>query len=259
MSQSGVLIVMVATSLATWWSWWRRWRKMGFLWPRETPKDSTWSPVLLVPVVSYVTLCVVTVFLPRKAISIAQDAEPIMLTTITINCFISFFLLIGLRATSPRRVAENDFNLADWKTQLSDGLETALAGFVPVLAVLLATQVWRTPQDQHVILQTLMQDASFRTLALVVVSAVLIVPLAEELLFRVVLLGWLKTCLSRGAALTISSLAFAAMHGWPDGIALVPLAFLLGSLYDHQHRLLPIYTAHAFFNLTNILLTLAAR
>lgn len=259
MSQNGVVLVMFATSLAIWWNWWQRWQMSGQIWERSTPSDSKWDPALVALVLGYVALCVVAVLRPRREPSITDDVEAIMFSTISLNIFLAVFVLVGLRITAPRRLAECDLNLTGWKRQIQDGLETAVASFLPVFLMLLATYQFRSAEGQHVILRKLMDDASPRTLALAVFSAVIVVPLAEELLFRVVLLGWLKTWTSRRTALIVSSLTFAAMHGWPDVIALVPLAFLLGALYDHRHRLLPVYVAHAFFNLANILLTLAAR
>ena len=60
-------------------------------------------------------------------------------------------------------------------------------------------------------------------------------------------------------AIGISSIAFAMVHGPLDGAALMPLALLLGILYDRRHSYLAVVVAHAFFNLWNIALTMAAR
>jgi membrane protease YdiL (CAAX protease family) len=59
-------------------------------------------------------------------------------------------------------------------------------------------------------------------------------------------------------AIGVSAVVFSVVHGQLDGVALIPLALLLGCLYDRQHRFLPVFVAHAFFNLTNIVLALVA-
>jgi len=44
-----------------------------------------------------------------------------------------------------------------------------------------------------------------------------------------------------------------------DGIALIPLALLLGFLYDRRRSYWSVFVAHAFFNLTNIVQTMGSR
>jgi membrane protease YdiL (CAAX protease family) len=146
-----------------------------------------------------------------------------------------------------------------WRRQVGDGVETALASFLPVLALLLLTAWWRQPAEKNLLLRLLEQDDRLATLAWVLAAAAVCAPIFEELLFRVILLNWLKSKVGSTHAIGVSSLAFALVHGPLDGAALLPLAMLLGILYDRRQQYLSVVVAHAFFNLWNVALTMASR
>ena len=84
----------------------------------------------------------------------------------------------------------------------------------------------------------------------------IVAPLMEELLFRVILQGWLNDTCGLRIALPVTSLLFAFMHGWRDGIALLPLSFLLGLLYASRQRYLAVVAAHGLFNSANLVLAM---
>jgi membrane protease YdiL (CAAX protease family) len=58
-----------------------------------------------------------------------------------------------------------------------------------------------------------------------IVRGCLIVPLFEEIFFRSLLFGWLRTRLSTRSAIGVSAALFAAMHGYP---IVMPYVFLFG-------------------------------
>lgn len=91
-----------------------------------------------------------------------------------------------------------------------------------------------------------------------IVLAVVVAPLTEEISFRVGLFRWLRTRTLRGVALFAPAIVFAAIHG--NLAVLVPLAVLAVILalgYEHYgHPAVPIL-AHALFNLNTIALLLA--
>ena len=81
-------------------------------------------------------------------------------------------------------------------------------------------------------------------LAALLVMAVL-APLAEELVFRGLLYGWLESRWNSGVAFVVSSLAFAAAHYEPAHIVLVlPLGLLFGYLRRRTGSLVPSLAAH---------------
>jgi membrane protease YdiL (CAAX protease family) len=74
-------------------------------------------------------------------------------------------------------------------------------------------------------------------------------PLAEELVFRGLLYGWLAGRWSNLVAFVVSSLAFAAAHAEPVHILLVlPLGFWFGWLRWRTGSLVPTIVAHMINN-----------
>jgi len=77
----------------------------------------------------------------------------------------------------------------------------------------------------------------------------LLAPLAEELVFRGMLYGWLAGRWSNLVAFIVSSLAFAAAHTEPLHILLVlPLGFWFGWLRWRTGSLVPTIVAHMINN-----------
>jgi membrane protease YdiL (CAAX protease family) len=114
----------------------------------------------------------------------------------------------------------------------------------------------RTSEDQHQLLQWLGRGGlSTGWRVLIVVSAVVLAPVAEELMFR----GLLQSALRRlGAspwlAIAGASVIFAAFH-WgqlKDMPALAALAVGLGYSYERTGRLYPSMLMHALFNAVSI-------
>jgi membrane protease YdiL (CAAX protease family) len=82
----------------------------------------------------------------------------------------------------------------------------------------------------------------------------LLAPLAEELVFRGLLYGWLEGRWGPRVALVASSIAFAAAHIEPAHILLVlPLGFLFGWLRSRTGSLVPSVVAHMANNATAVL------
>lgn len=257
-AQAAIVVVMVAISAAVWWLWWRRWRRFGEVCPSESVPPTPINVVALILTITYVWLSLISVVSPE----VREPAKTISLSSVQAACaarFVMLALLCGLLGFESRSLRGLGFRFDHWRRQVSDGLETAHASFLPVLLLLWATAYWRQPAGKNPLLRMLEQDNGLVTLAWVLIAAVICAPLVEELLFRVILLGWLKTKTSSTHAIGISSIAFAMVHGPLDGAALMPLALLLGSLYDRRHSYLSVVIAHAFFNLWNIALTMAAR
>lgn len=158
--------------------------------------------------------------------------------------------------------------LAPAPTRLSAG-RAALRGarvFVTLLPLVLATSLaWQAalpifgiePEPQDLV--TLFANTGdWPALAGMIVLAVLIAPLTEELLFRIGLFRWLRTRVPRVVALLIPAVVFAALHGSLS--VFVPLAVLalgLALAYERDgHPLIPI-VAHSLFNLHTLVLLLA--
>ncbi len=90
-------------------------------------------------------------------------------------------------------------NLADLglsATQIGQDLLLGLTGFtmlvVPMLAIQLTSAFFIQTEERHPFIDIILQTPDIRFLAVVAVSAVVVAPLAEEFLFRVILQGWLE-------------------------------------------------------------------
>ena len=96
---------------------------------------------------------------------------------------------------------------------------------------------------------------------LIVFSAVVMAPLAEEVFFRGLLQSMLRTRTGRPwLAVTVTSAAFAAVH-WntPQDIpALFALSLVLGYNYERTGRLAPVIAIHVLFNAISIVWILVA-
>lgn len=94
-------------------------------------------------------------------------------------------------------------------------------------------------------------------IAVVFFFAVVVAPLAEELLFRVGLFRWLRGRAPRAVALLAPALVFAALHPYLAVVApLFVFAIMLSLAYERSgHPLTPI-VAHSLFNLHTLLLAL---
>ena len=87
-----------------------------------------------------------------------------------------------------------------------------------------------------------------------------VVPIAEELMFRGLLFGWLRSRLGLRPAMAISALCFSLLHGiaW-----LIPAIFVLGLIlawvYEKSGSLWAAITTHGLFNMISTVLLFAAQ
>jgi membrane protease YdiL (CAAX protease family) len=97
-------------------------------------------------------------------------------------------------------------------------------------------------------------------IVLMAVAAVIVAPLAEEVVFRGYLYPAAKRFCGRGGAILFSSLVFAAAHG--HVVALLPLfllAVILCLLYEFTGSILACMSVHFLFNAATVTIQLLAR
>lgn len=139
----------------------------------------------------------------------------------------------------------------------------ACGGLLLVLAPLLAAAslLNMVVPYSHPIVEYLSTHRDPVAVGLVILSAVVAAPVAEEFFFRRVLQGWLETKeppLDRGAAVGISALAFALAH-YGQGLAWLPLfalGMVLGTIVRQTGSLVPAVLLHALFNAVSVVLLL---
>jgi membrane protease YdiL (CAAX protease family) len=208
--------------------------------------------------------CVVLVYLAAATLSAASlgmkpSLEGMLGVNVVINTAVTMFAISWL---SLRGATLVDLGLAPIQPRRDLGL--ALAGWAFVLAPLLtlAAALNSVVAYDHPVVSLLASQRNPRTIAIVTIAAVIVAPIAEELFFRRILLGWLDQRLpsSRGAvAILVSATAFALAHQG-QGLAyipLLPLGIVLGFIAHRTGSIVPCVLLHSFFNAVSVGLLLA--
>lgn len=95
-----------------------------------------------------------------------------------------------------------------------------------------------------------------------IVAMVLVIPIAEEILFRGLLQNALKKYLSRYSSVVLASVLFALLHysydqgftNWELLTSLFVFSCFLGLIYERQQTLWASISLHSLFNLISVLL-----
>jgi len=187
--------------------------------------------------------------------------KPVSLNDVIGSCLTTFsfgvILVIPLVLANQKSVPQLGFRLNDKMGQLRDGAVGFLLALIPVMILLFVTQSFRTEEVLHPLFLLLKARPQFSTIAWIFISAVVVAPLIEELIYRVVFQSWLEEVLPPFAAIMTSSLVFSFVHGFPDCIPLFPLAFLLGTLFYYRRSYASVVITHALFNGINLALALS--
>lgn len=174
---------------------------------------------------------------------------------ITLSFGIVLILILTLLNQNP--LPKLGFRLNDKTGQLRDGAVGFLLAILPVMALLLLTQSFRTEEVMHPLFLLLKAHPQFSTITWIFISAVVVAPLFEELIYRVIFQSWLEDLLPPLAAILTSSLIFSIVHGFPDCLPLFPLALILGTLFYYRRSYAANVITHALFNGINLALALA--
>lgn len=143
--------------------------------------------------------------------------------------------------------------------QIRDGVTGYLLALLPTATLMLLTASVRNSENQNSLLTLLSSSEDFPTVALICLAAVVVAPLYEELLFRVILQGWLSANFRPLVAIPTTAVLFAAIHGVIDGVALIPLALILGYVFHRCHSYVSVIVIHGLFNATMLTLAILTR
>lgn len=144
------------------------------------------------------------------------------------------------------------------------GLGAAVVGTLGVSAIVYLLTLGGRPPD----VQQQLRDAASNpaTLPLMALAAVVVVPIAEELLYRGMLFQALRTRLGRWPAIGLSGLVFGLLHaqGTLEGTLLLLAAFYpfgmwLAWLFDRRGTLAASIVCHMAYNGANLALFLSGR
>lgn len=145
-----------------------------------------------------------------------------------------------------------------WKKELPLSLLALVATYPLILLTQVVVQrvmgTKATPQD---ILQFLADGASWTDRSLVMVTAIVCAPVAEEVIFRGYIYGVMRRYLGRWAAVVLASAVFAVIHMHLPAIAgLFIFAILLALIYEKTGSLWAPMVVHAAFNTVTVVCTL---
>ncbi len=215
---------------------------------------ATWTSMPEVTVVVLVFLMLVVKLDPSPR---PEKPDPMTLNDLMMNLVvgggIAFLLPAILICSHPPALFGIKFR--SLVTQAQDGVKGFLLALAPTGILMLAIKGFRNEQNQNALLTLLFSRPGPAMVAAICIMAVVLAPLFEEMMFRVILQGWLMTRLKSNAAIPITAVIFAAIHGITDGIALLPLAFVLGFVFHRRHSYVSVIVIHGLFNAT--MLTLA--
>lgn len=121
------------------------------------------------------------------------------------------------------------------------------------------------PDIAHDSLRQIQQDPGGSRAIVIMLSAIVIAPFVEEVLYRGVVQQTLRSAgAKRGASIVATAVIFAMMHlgesavdpsgAWSALPALFVLGLALGILYERTGRLAAPITAHALFNAVNVIM-----
>jgi membrane protease YdiL (CAAX protease family) len=120
----------------------------------------------------------------------------------------------------------------------------------PLVALIMGLSIRSFKPTPHQIEQIIRRSPTPGYFVAATICAVVIAPLQEELVFRGMLLPWLRRFLGARWAIVLSASVFASLHSdaWPAPIPLFVFALFLGYLAHHTNSLLGPITLHAIFN-----------
>ena len=232
----------------------RLWHRLPILPAVEKPQPRVqWISLLLVLAWVGMQLLALTAELPdtgRKATIESVQA------TCLLNSLMFLAVFIPMTYPGGSHVEEFGFHLDNWRRQIAEGFLGFAASIIPVIAAWTLTLPWRSSENQHGLLQLLEQDQSATTLLWIVLAAVVLAPIVEELIYRVILQTWLQQKAPPREALVAVAVVFAAVHRLPDAIPLLPLALVLGYVYQQRRCFLTVVLIHMLFNAANLALAL---
>ena len=139
-------------------------------------------------------------------------------------------------------------------TEFRFALETFLAAYLPTVVLKLTLAFWLPESKSHPFLEMIRDGIDPVMMLGLGFMAVFVAPVTEELLYRVTIFGGFVQQRQYMLGMIVSSVIFSLAHGFPDSIALLPLAFVLAYTYSRRHSYRTVVLVHFLFNLFNMVL-----
>lgn len=248
--------------IAEWWLLWQGQQRFRLDESRRASWASSTEQIAVALAFLWLGLHLSARVAPAKAVAPAKDAVERAVSHLDLLQVLALsggttLLLAALLLTDKLQPAERfGFRWQPWREQLQDAWHGFRLALPPMAATMALTAPLRSSDTQNPLLTLLANQPDPLMIALIIVIAAVIAPLSEELIFRVILQGSLTTVMPPKLAIPIVAVAFAAVHGLVDGVALLPLALVLGILFHRTHSYLTVVVIHGLFNATMLTLAL---
>lgn len=119
-------------------------------------------------------------------------------------------------------------------------------------------QMLGLPTAPQELVNMLLQTKSPASIGFLIALAIVVAPVAEELVFRAGIFRYLRSCAPRWVAYVASAGLFALMHAnWMSALPLFILGLVFAASYERTGRMSVPMIAHALFNLNTLLLVLS--
>lgn len=175
--------------------------------------------------------------------------EKIGATLLAVSLMIELSLPVILVTVRGARLYQMGMHCSHFTRNVLVGIGAYFLAFPPVSITFLGAQEL-FERREHVLEQLIRESPTLDRIVVSTLLAVVVAPLFEELLFRGILLPWLRRVLGVWPAIVTSSLLFAVLHAdaWPAPIPLFVLALFLGYLAYRTSSLVAPIVLHATFN-----------
>jgi membrane protease YdiL (CAAX protease family) len=273
-----ILLLLIAGSITTWLLVWQRIATRGTALPYAPRSRVPWRGIDFLVIASFYVgtqvIAIMAALLIAGVVPNSVDTEEMLHTPgLLLALSLAFFATVVFATEWLRWVRAASAEDLGWgqrslRADISLGLAGMLAAAAPVY--MLQFVMFHLFPIRHPIIDALEGNGNTMVFGMAILVTVVAAPVVEEVVFRLVLQGWLEACeppwrrrmpqlrrWRRGRLpIVISSTVFAAVHisAGPAPIALFFLALVLGYQYQRTHRLLPSIVTHAAFNATSIIM-----
>lgn len=229
----------------------RLWRAMP---ERENSEARLGVPDVLVA--GLLALWFVSLILDSAGESLQVDIRAIVGSMVIYGgIVVILFLFLALRGISPIR----EFGLGNFSGLRIPSLVACFAALLPVVVLVQWVATLGRPAAESVqpILEFWMSNPDFISRGLVALMALVMAPLAEEVIFRGYLYGVARRYVGRGWAIAATALLFAGIHGHLPALpGLCVLAVMLTLAYERFRSLWAPILLHSTFNFLSLILSL---
>lgn len=255
-------LALLAVSTGLWINLLRQGIRHGWSWPLQPRRDVPWRPWEAVATILIVLICIGAVTQQFASGGTTADSPEASFDIRKLQIFagsqLAELALIPLILGIWRPCRWEDFGLRahGWKTDLQFALWGVLLAQLPVHLLEYPMQGWRA-EAPHPMLELLKNSPNaWQVLPWIALEVVVLAPLVEELLFRVVLQGALEREIPAVWAIVLTAAAFACIHQTADWLPLFPLALIFGYVYYRRRSYLAVVVLHGLFNGISLLAAL---